>query len=114
MPAGEGFEVDVAGVRDYSGALANDKALVDEVDGLVSQADVGNESWGIVGLFVHSKYTEMLGDLHDLLGDMSDGLQSGSDKMTATADVYDSVESATAKIFEDALEALESADQGGN
>jgi arginine decarboxylase-like protein len=114
MPDGNGFEVNVGGVRDYSGALADDKALVSEVDGLVSQADVGNESWGIVGLFVHGKYTEMLGDLHDLLHDMSDGLQSGADKMTATADVYQSVEDTIAKVFDDALALLESADQGGN
>ncbi len=114
MPAGEGFEVNVAGVRDYSGVLADDKALVDEVDGLVSQADVGNESWGIVGLFVHGKYTDMLNDLHDLLGDMSDGLQSGSDKMADSADVYQTVEDTIAKIFNDALAALEASDQGGN
>jgi arginine decarboxylase-like protein len=114
MPAGEGFEVNVGGVRDYSGALADDKALVSEVDGLVSQADVGDESWGIVGLFVHGKYTDMLTDLHDLLGEMSDGLQSGADKMTATADVYQTVEDAIAKAFTDVLEELEAADQGGN
>jgi hypothetical protein len=114
MPDGDGFEVDPTGVRDYSGALSDDKALVSEIDGLVSQADVGNESWGIVGLFVHSKYTDMLNDLHSLLGDMSDGLQSGADKMTATADVYQGVEDAIAKIFNDALAELEAADQGGN
>jgi len=114
MPDGSGFEVNVGGVRDYSGALSEDKAVVSEIDGLVSQADVGNESWGIVGLFVHSKYTEMLGDLHDLLKDMSDGLQSGADKMTATADVYQTVEDTIAKVFTDALNMLESADQGGN
>lgn len=114
MPNGEGFEVNVGGVREYSGALADDKALVSEIDGLVSQADVGNESWGIVGLFVHGKYTEMLGDLHGLLDDMSEGLQSGSDKMTECADVYQQVEDAIAKVFTDALAELEAADQGGN
>ncbi|MGH3761759.1 hypothetical protein [Actinophytocola sp.] len=113
MPDG-GFEVNVGGVRDYSGKLADDKALVSEVDGLVSQADVGNESWGIVGLFVHGKYTEMLGDLKSLLGEMSDGLQAGSDKMTECADIYQQVEDAIAKVFDDALTQLESADQGGN
>ena len=114
MPNGEGFEVDVAGVREYSGKLADDKNLVSEVEGLVGQADVGNESWGIVGLFVHGKYTEMLGDLRTLLGDMKEGLQSGSDKMTESADVYQSVEDAIAKVFNDTLNRLQTADQGGN
>ena len=114
MPDGEGFRVDMAGIRGYSDELAGDKALVAEVDGLVSQADVGNESWGIVGLFVHGKYTEMLGDLRDLLGDMQEGLQSGADKMTDTAEVYKAVEDAIAKVFTDTLAELEAADQGGN
>jgi hypothetical protein len=110
MPDG-GFNVSMPGVRDYSATLADDKALVAEVDGLVSQADVGDESWGIVGLFVHGKYTEMLGDLHSLLGDMSDGLQSGSDKMTETADLYQDIEDHIAKAFNDAAEQF---GQGGN
>ena len=113
MPDG-GFNVSVPGVRDYSATLADEKATVSEIDGLVNQADVGDESWGIVGLFVHSKYTEMLGDLHDLLKDMSDGLQSGSDKMADSADVYQTIEDTIAKIFNDALAALEASDQGGN
>jgi hypothetical protein len=114
MPDGAGFNVSVGGVRDYSGALAQDKALVSEVSGLVSQADVGNESWGIVGLFVHGKYTDMLGDLKNLLQDMSDGLQSGADKMTDTADLYQGIEDSIAKAFNDAAEQLASFDVGGN
>lgn len=110
----DGFNVSVPGVRTYSGALAKDKDLVAEVKGLVSQSDVGNESWGIVGIFVHGKYTEMLGDLNSLLDDMSEGLQSGSDKMTETADMYQSIEDNIAKVFNDVLSRLESADQGGN
>lgn len=114
MPDGNGYNVSVAGVRDYSSALADDKALVSEVQGLVGQADVGNESWGIVGLFVHSQYTEMLGDLNTLLGDMSDGLQSGSEKMTETADLYQSIEDNLASAFDDAAEQLGQFGQGGN
>jgi arginine decarboxylase-like protein len=113
MPDG-GFNVNVPGVRDYSATLADEKATVSEIDGLVSQADVGNESWGIVGLFVHGKYTEMLGDLHSLLGDMSDGLQAGADKMTETADLYQGIEDAIAQIFNDAAEQLGHFGQGGN
>lgn len=114
MPGGEGFEVNVGGVRAYSGKLADDKALVAEIDGLVSQADVGNESWGIVGLFVHGKYTEMLGDLHSLLTEMSEGLQAGSDKMTETADTYQTIEDNIARVFDDAAAQLGTAGQGGN
>ena len=109
MPAGDGFEASPAGIRDYSGTLAGDKALAAEVIGLVDQSDVGNESWGIVGLFVKSTYTDMLGDLKDLLGDMQDGLQSGADKMSECAQEYQDVEDAIAKIFNDGRNEL-----GGN
>jgi hypothetical protein len=113
MPDG-GFNVSVPGVRDYSATLADEKKTVSEIDGLVSQADVGNESWGIVGLRVHGEYTEMVGDLHSLLADMSEGLQAGADKMTETADLYQSIEDAIAQIFNDAAEQLGHYGQGGN
>lgn len=105
---GEGFTVDMAGIRDYSGKLSDDKKLVSEVSGLVDQSDVGDESWGVVGLFVKHEYTEMLGDLKDLLAEMDEGLQSGADKMTECAEVYQTIEDAIAKIFNDALA------EGGN
>ena len=110
----DGFAVNLDGVNSYSGTLTDDKALVAEVSGLVAQSDVGDESWGIVGLFVHGTYTEMLGDLHSLLGDMSEGMQSGADKMTETADLYQSIEDAIAQIFNDAAEQLGNFGQGGN
>lgn len=104
------FHVDLSGVDNYSSTLTGDKALVSEVSGLVAQSDVGDQSWGIVGLFVKSKYTEMLGDLNDLLGDMTDGLQSGAEKMAACAKEYRDIEDAIAKIFNDGTAAL----KGGN
>jgi hypothetical protein len=105
----DGFNVNLAGIDNYAGKLSGDKALVSEVRGLVSQSDVGDESWGIVGLFVKSTYTGMLGDLNGLLGDMSDGLQGGADKMTETAADYRAVEDAVAAIFNEGAAAL-----GGN
>ena len=105
----DGFNVNLDGIDNYAGKLSGDKALVSEVQGLVSQSDVGDESWGIVGLFVKSTYTGMLGDLGGLLGDMSEGLQGGADKMTATAADYRAVEDAIAEIFNEGAAAL-----GGN
>lgn len=105
----DGFTVNLGGIDTYAGKLSGDKALVSEVGGLVSQSDVGDESWGIVGLFVKSTYTDMLGELNDLLGDMSDGLQGGADKMTDTAADYRAVEDEAARIFDSGTAAL-----GGN
>ncbi|TDV51002.1 ESX-1 secretion-associated protein [Actinophytocola oryzae] len=100
------FNVDLGGLDGYSGTLNDDKDLVSEVSGLVAQSDVGDQSWGIVGLFVKSRYTEMLGDLNDLLGDMSDGLQAGADKVAECAAAYREIETAIAKIFDDGTAAL--------
>ena len=94
-----GFNVDPGGLDGYSGKLAGDKNLVSEVKGLVAQSDVGDQSWGIVGIFVKSSYTSMLGDLNSLLGDMDDGLATGARKMTECAEAYREVEQAVAKIF---------------
>ena len=105
----DGFNVNLDGIDKYAGKLSGDKALVSEVQGLVAQSDVGDESWGIVGLFVKSTYTGMLGDLGNLLGDMSEGLQGGADKMTETAADYRAVEDAIAEIFNEGAAAL-----GGN
>ena len=99
----DGFHVDLKGIDGYATKLSGDTALANEVSGLVAQSDVGDQSWGIVGLFVKSKYTEMLGDLDDLLGDMRDGLQSGAEKMTACAQTYRDIDTALAEIFNDVL-----------
>jgi len=104
--AGSGFEVNLGGIDTYSSTLAGDKALAAEVMGLVGQSDVGDESWGVVGWFVKSTYSDMLGDLRDLLTDMSTGLASGAEKMTATAKEYRDFEDAIAKIFNDGAEDL--------
>jgi hypothetical protein len=105
----DGFNVNLEGIDAYSGKLTGDRDLVSEVTGLVGQSDVGDQSWGIVGLFVKSSYTTMLTDLNDLLGDMSDGLQAGAEKMAATAADYRAVEKAIADIFNSGTDSL-----GGN
>jgi hypothetical protein len=103
----DGFTVNLAGIDAYSGTLTGDQDLVSEVGGLVGQSDVGDQSWGVVGLFVKSSYSTMLGDLTGLLDDMREGLRSGAEKMTATAADYRAVEQAIADIFNGGADALE-------
>jgi hypothetical protein len=98
------FHVDPAVLDKYAEKLTGDKDLVTEVSGLVAQSDVGNESWGVVGIFVKSSYTSMLGDLNLLLGDMKDGLDAGAEKMTLCADTYRAIDGAIATIFDGVLQ----------
>ncbi|ACU95467.1 hypothetical protein [Saccharomonospora viridis] len=83
----------------YSQKLAEHKSSVNHVRDLVAQADVSDESWGIVGLFVKQSYTEMLGDFKDLLKDMSDGLDSASDKMMSATRAYREIEEENRRIL---------------
>ncbi|WP_197320636.1 hypothetical protein [Saccharomonospora sp. NB11] len=83
-----GFHVDLDALYRYSQALASHRSAVNTVRDQVDQADVGDESWGIVGLFVKQDYTNMLGDLKDLLSEMEEGLQSASYKVRTAAMHY--------------------------
>lgn len=99
----DGFDVDLKGLDGYSGKLSGDQDLVTEVSGLVSRSDVGDQSWGIVGIFVKSSYSGMLGDLNGLLGEMKSGLASGARKMTECAQTYRDIEERIANIFRGTL-----------
>ncbi|SFQ63202.1 Excreted virulence factor EspC, type VII ESX diderm [Amycolatopsis arida] len=101
----EGYRVELEALRRYSRDLAGNKTAVNRVSGLVGQADVGNESWGVVGLFVKERYTDMLTDLKELLTEVETGLQSASDKIGKAAEMYQEADErhrkALAKIVEE-------------
>jgi hypothetical protein len=83
-----GFNVVVNELREHSKQLQAKKAVPAEVAGLVDQSDVGNKSWGLVGLVVKDNYTSMLGDLKDLLKEMENGLQTAAEKFSGAAEAY--------------------------
>lgn len=102
-----GHEVVVPALRDYAGRLEGDVAVQQEVSDLVERSDVGNRSWGVVGLFVHGKYADMLGGLKDALVEMGTGLRSASEKLTKAADAYDQHEEDSRQLLGQILELLE-------
>ena len=88
MGAQDGYAVDIPALTKYSGELKSTKDSVATVTGKVDEADVGDESWGVVGLFVKHKYTDMLNDLKDLLREVENGLESASAKIGSAAKAY--------------------------
>lgn len=88
MGAQDGYGVDISALTKYSGDLKSNKDSVSQVTGKVDEADVGDKSWGIVGLFVKHKYTDMLNDLKDLLKEMENGLETASAKIGTAAKAY--------------------------
>lgn len=87
MPDG-GFKVEVDALLRYRDALEDFKSQADTFSDLVDRADVGDESWGLVGLATKGSHTEALGALRDLLARMKEGLTNTSEKFTKAAELY--------------------------
>lgn len=87
-----GYRVTPEHLDGYSRKLSGHMSAVDGVKGLVGEADVSDESWGVVGLVVKQRYTDMLSDFESLLDDLRNGLQSGSEKMKDAAERYRTAE----------------------
>lgn len=94
-----GFDVNSDELRQYAGKLDGHHSTAGQIAGLVDQADVGDKSWGVVGLFVKDHYSQLLGDLKDLFGDLQEGLQSGSTKFGQAADGYQQQEDAVKQLL---------------
>ncbi|EHR59408.1 type VII secretion target [Saccharomonospora cyanea] len=84
----DGFRVQVEALRGYRDALDDFGSQAETFKDLVGRADVGDESWGLVGLATKSSYTEALGQLNDLLSRMQDGLTALGEKFKTAADLY--------------------------
>ncbi len=93
MPDGAGgYRVEVDALREYVGDLGKYQDQSVEFTEKVSQSDVGDKSWGVVGLFTKRGYDETLHELRDLLASMAEGLTSAQAKFTDAANVYQGTE----------------------
>jgi hypothetical protein len=95
-----GFNVNSDELRQYSDKLAAQKDTAGQISGLVGKADVGDKSWGVVGLFVKDNYTAMLADLEGLFTSLQEGYQSGADKFKRAADGYEQHEEAVKQLLD--------------
>lgn len=86
----DGFKVQVDALRNYRDALDDFSSQADTFAELVDRADVGDSSWGLVGLATKGSYTEALGQLRDLVSRMQDGLIATGDKFDRAASMYES------------------------
>jgi hypothetical protein len=93
MPDGAGgYQVEIDALRAYVGVLGKYKDQGAKFTEKVGQADVGDKSWGVVGLFTKHGYGETLHELRDLLASMAEGLTSAQGKFTDAANVYQGTE----------------------
>jgi uncharacterized protein YukE len=94
-----GFDVNPEELRTFAGKLDGHRGTAAEIAGLVAKADVTDKSWGVVGLFVKHRYSDMLNDLDDLFTALQEGLQSGADKFNGAAQDYDEQEQAVKDLL---------------
>ncbi|MCP2253030.1 hypothetical protein LY13_001774 [Prauserella aidingensis] len=95
-----GFDVNADELDTYAGKLGGQRQTANQISGLVDKADVGDESWGIVGIFVLQQYKEMLGDLKDLFTSLDEGFASGEDKFASAAKGYREKERAVKELLD--------------
>lgn len=98
---GDGYAVDIPALEAYVGKLANYEDQSSKITELVGRADVGDQSWGLVGLATKSSYTDTLHSLRELLGAMTEGLRGAGDKMSDVARTYQGQEDDHVVMFND-------------
>ncbi|GAA3680336.1 excreted virulence factor EspC (type VII ESX diderm) [Lentzea atacamensis] len=94
-----GFSVNPDELREFASKLDGHHSSASRIAELIAMADVGDKSWGVVGIFVKDQYTQMLGDLKETMQAMQDGLRSGSDKFRDTAEGYAQQEEALKQLL---------------
>ncbi|SDO89817.1 type VII secretion target [Lentzea jiangxiensis] len=95
-----GFSVSPEELRTFAGKLDGHHSTASGIAELVALADVGDKSWGVIGIFVKDQYTQMLGDLKETMQAMQNGLKSGADKFRDTAEGYAQQEEALKQILD--------------
>jgi len=107
-----GHEVDVAALRDYAGNIGSYREQTAKFGEFVSQTDVGDKSWGLIGLATKSQYTNSLATLRELLGKMADGLDSIAEKVKTAADGYQDADSEFGRMLTEILDEINDAPAG--
>jgi hypothetical protein len=108
---GDGVEVDPNQLDDFAQYLADRQAVPTEVKSLVTQSDVGDQSWGVIGFALKPKYTGLLDQFRDLLDDLHDGLGTASDKFSVSAEEYRASDQRGEKAFKDLIAKRTTTDQ---
>ncbi|GAA1244049.1 hypothetical protein GCM10009676_32200 [Prauserella halophila] len=83
-----GFNVEIEALEGYGDNLKSFKEQATTFDELTGRADVGDESWGVVGIMTKGKYDEALAELKNLISSLKTGLDTTSDKISTAAKAY--------------------------
>ncbi|MGW4525913.1 ESX-1 secretion-associated protein [Amycolatopsis sp. NPDC004378] len=93
MPDGAGgYQVEVDALHKYVGDLGEYKDQGARITEQVGRSNVGDKSWGVVGIFTKGGYDDALRELQTLLSSLADGLATAQAKLTDAANVYQGIE----------------------
>ena len=84
----DGTHVDLTALSNYATQLGYYSSEADKFGGLVDQADVTNEAWGLIGVWAKQSYTDKLTELRSLLDEMKQGVGDLTAKVTESVAVY--------------------------
>jgi hypothetical protein len=96
---GPGFHVDIPALHAYASGLGKYREQSAKIKDMVGQADVGNQSWGVVGIFTKQGYTDTLRELQTLMDAVSKGLEAAEAKITSAANTYQGTEDDHVEMF---------------
>lgn len=106
MTGPAGHAVNHEELHKFSGDLGNYKNQSDQIGKLIHEADVGDKSWGVVGLFTKQQYTSTLDSLVGHVREMTEGFGTLSDKIKTAADGYKGDDDKIKDTFKQILDGL--------
>lgn len=89
------FDVDAAALKFYADTMSRYAGQTKAFGEAIGQADVGDASWGVVGLFAKDKYTDTIENLHEFVRS-AEGFANGlEERMRAAGVAYDEMDGTT-------------------
>ncbi|MYW94714.1 hypothetical protein G3I59_30000 [Amycolatopsis rubida] len=108
------FKTNTTTLQDYGTGLGHYKDEAGKFGTLISTADVGDKSWGLIGLVAKQMYTSKLGDLRQLLEAMKAGTDALTEKMGKASEIYAGQEKEVVDALEKIGKAIDSENGTGD
>lgn len=89
------FDVDAAALKLYADTMSRYAGQTKAFGEAISQADVGDASWGVVGLFAKDKYTETIENLHEFVRSAEGFAHGLEERMRRAGVAYDEMDGTT-------------------
>ncbi|SEP53272.1 hypothetical protein [Amycolatopsis saalfeldensis] len=90
----DGIQTNIDAIAEYTRQLPYYEQEAGKFGAKIDAADVGDQSWGVVGIFAKQGYTDHLADLRSLLNDLKDGVDALTTKLGTAAQMYQGAEDA--------------------